>query len=135
MDYGSWPIGIIVFIVLLLQVVFRIDLTWLGLGFAVLSLSVFFGTQLAKHIIDLKIALKIEEHFKRNPEKFRLHGLLLKKIVQNLVNNLSSCIESSKKECKIALYNVDYEGIKVIKKPTRLRKYYIVVLNSRRSKS
>lgn len=94
------------------------------------SIIIIVGTRLADEYISRKIALEIEKLSKTHSKKFRFLRERLKEIAQELIDQLSSYIRNRNEDADkydFDLYNTDYIGIKIIKSPGRLRKYYTVV--------
>lgn len=84
---------------------------------------------LGRPLISYKVAKEVDRYCADHPEKFGPLRLQVKDIVQKLISDFSKYIQIAGKdlnEHRIALYNVDYAGIKVVKKPTRFSKYYFV---------
>ena len=88
---------------------------------------------LATQFINRKIAIEIEHHLDTLNKKsgpFRQNYQQIKAMTQDLLYLLTDTIRKTNENPEkytISLYNVDYKGIKIIKKPTRLRKYFIVM--------
>lgn len=77
--------------------------------------------------IDYKISKMVSAYWNEHPEKYHLARLRLKSFVQFLIDELSNCevnSESSRGH-RISLFNVDYDGIKILKKPRAWRKFYL----------
>jgi len=94
------------------------------------ALIVLLGTRLTTEFINRKIALEIEELSKSHSEKFRFLRARLRDIAQNLINRLGKHINDRHEDpdkYRIDLYNTDYKGIKILKRPGTLRKHYTVV--------
>ena len=94
------------------------------------AIIIILGTRLADEYISRKIALEIEELSKSHPKKFRFLRARLRDIAQDLINRLGKHIKNRREDAdkyRIDLYNADYEGIKILKKPGTLRKHYTVV--------
>jgi len=94
------------------------------------SIIIILGTRLADEYISRKIALEIENLSKTHSKKFRFLRERLKEIAQELIDHLGNSIKDRNEdadEYKIDLYNTDYAGIKVVKRPGTLRKHYTVV--------
>ena len=94
------------------------------------ALVVVLGTRLAREFIHRKIALEINDLSKRHPEKFGFLRARLKEIAQNLIYRLGRYIRDrgeDAEEYKFDLYNTDYEGIRIVRSPGLVRKYYTVV--------
>ena len=94
------------------------------------SLLLVLGTRLAREFIHRKIGLEIDEFSKRHPKKFRFLRARLKEMAQDLIYKLSKSIRDRNEdaeEYKFDLYNTDYKGIKILKSPGLVRKYYTVV--------
>jgi hypothetical protein len=77
--------------------------------------------------LNYRVALEINKYYKNHPKKFDRLKIRLKTIVQKLIDDLTIQVKHTNKKIEITLYNVDYHGIKIIKKPNLWRKYYVVV--------
>lgn len=79
--------------------------------------------------LDYRVAKIEEKYFKEHPERYSSYKSMLKRWTQELIYTYSNYIRQIKgkpKDYPIELYNVDYKGIKVVKKPMLWRKHYIV---------
>lgn len=75
------------------------------------------------------IARKVEEFFGKNPRSLEGIRSELKRTVQSLLLTLFHQIRRTGQDPKkmaFKMYNVDYEGIQVVKVPSRWAKYYLV---------
>ncbi len=84
-------------------------------------------------LANYRIAKKVEEFFEKNPK--RLEGIRsdLKRTVQSLLYTLFHQIRRTGQDPKklaFKIYNVDYEGIEVVRMPSRWAKYYLVSIKS-----
>jgi hypothetical protein len=80
-------------------------------------------------LIDYKIGKILNNYFEEHPEKFGILRSRLKLIVQNLIDEFSRLSKNMSEDVvpMLELYNIDYRGIKVIKKPTTFRKHFVVL--------
>jgi len=94
---------------------------------AYLAIVTFLLVPIFSSYIDYKISKMMDKYLKDHPRKYRIKLLKLKTFVQFLINELRN-LETSREEFKklrIKLFNVDYNGIKILKKPRAWRKFYI----------
>jgi hypothetical protein len=88
---------------------------------------------LATQFINRKIAIEIEDHLNtlnKKSDPFRQNYQQIKAMTQDLLYLLTGTIRKineNPEKYTISLYNVDYKGIKIVKKPTRFRKYFRVI--------
>jgi len=86
---------------------------------------------LARFILGRQIGRLIDDHFAKNPELHKLKAQELRKAVQLLIEELRRFIRESGDQPKKHLIGVgflDYEHIKVAKKPRPWRRYYLVTV-------
>jgi len=79
--------------------------------------------------IDYKVSKIMVQYFNKHPEKYSSYRNMLKKWTQELIyiyGNYIRQIKGKPKDYPIELYNVDYNGIRIVKKPRLWRKHYIV---------
>jgi len=94
------------------------------------TIVLMFTALVSRVIINRKIGLKIESYHAENSEKFSTYQSRLKKLTQSLINVLSDSIKrfhEKPEDYTMKLYNCDYERIRVVEKPSRFRKYYVVI--------
>jgi len=83
-------------------------------------------------LIARKLTAELEKYYKRKAEFLKESNIKLKKMVQKMIYSLIFAIKNNKiqvkkeKDYEFGLFNVDYEGIKIVKEPSFFRKYYIV---------
>lgn len=83
-------------------------------------------------LIARKITAELEEYYKKKPEFLKESNTKLKHVVQKMIYSLMEGIKNNKiqvekeSEYEFGLFNIDYKGIRVVKKPGFFRKYYIV---------
>jgi hypothetical protein len=85
---------------------------------------------IARTLLGRKIGQEIDRFYNAHPQKYRFNRSQLKKTIQKLIYELSSNVKSQNeapKKYRIALHNIDYDGIKVLKKPRIWRKHYIAI--------
>jgi len=79
-----------------------------------------------------KISMVIDSYYKTHPKKFGLITSRLRDVVQGLIYGLSMFYKKydtpDNDDKRIELYNIDYKGIKILKKPKLIRKYYEVLV-------
>ena len=103
--------------------------------------------KISPFIIGSKISKALERYRSENLERFLELENSLKLIIQRLIDALSYEIKEHKKkisregrqpssedkiwlDLKFDLFNVDYRGIKIVKPPGRIRRYYTVVIDA-----
>ncbi len=85
-------------------------------------------------LISRKISLELEKFFARKKDLVLKADPTLKDAAQKIINSISEAIKTGdlkvkkKKDRELGLFNIDYDGIKIIKKPSLFRKYYVVLL-------
>jgi hypothetical protein len=90
-------------------------------------------------ILQYSIAKRIEKHVKTHGDKFAATRRRLAQATQSVMRILTSLLEKSDHDglehskYRLRLYNADYDGIKIIGKPSLLRKHYSVALEPRSS--
>jgi len=83
-------------------------------------------------LIARKLTAELEKYYKRKAEFLKESNIKLKKMVQKMIYSLIFAIKNNKiqvkkeKDYEFGLFNIDYEGIKIVKEPSFFRKYYIV---------
>jgi hypothetical protein len=86
-------------------------------------------------IIARKISIKLENYYRRKPEFINRADKLLFCVAQNIIYSIAESIKTGrltskrKKDFEVWLFNVDYKGIKVKKKPFLFRGYYVAALD------
>jgi len=73
---------------------------------------------------------QVKKFFDQSADKFRGKSLHLRDLDQELVNRLREGIKKSKgnaRDYKLSLFNADYNGIKVLKKPGIWREHFVAV--------
>jgi|GEM_PF-6823438 len=84
-------------------------------------------------LISRKISSELEKFFARKKNLVINADLKLKDAAQKIIDSISEAIRNDKlkikkeKDCELGLFNTDYDGIKIVKKPSIFRKYYIVI--------
>jgi len=84
-------------------------------------------------LANYRIARKVEEFFENNPKNLEEIRSELKKTVQSLLYTLFHQIRRAGQDPKkfaFKMYKADYEGIEVVRMPTRWAKYYLVSIKS-----
>jgi hypothetical protein len=87
-------------------------------------------------LVDFKVSHAVDKYYRTHPEKCGFLVVKLKERVQTLINELALMAESSEsiRARAVTLYNVDYEGIEIIRRPRLLDKRYSVKLKLRDEK-
>lgn len=86
-------------------------------------------------IIARKISFKLEEYYHKKSEFVNTANKLLFRVAQNIIYSIAESIKMGrleakrKKDYEVWLFNVDYKGIKVKKKPFLFRSYYVATLD------
>jgi len=109
-DYGQWG-------------------TWLVISTVAVVPTAWIIAELANY----RIAKRVEEFFGKHPQSLEKIRSDLKRTVQSLIFSLFHQIRRSGKDPKrqaFRIYNVDYEGIEVVQRPSRWVKYYLVSAKS-----
>lgn len=84
-------------------------------------------------LANYRIAKKLEEFFEKNPRSLEEIRSDLKRTVQSLLYTLFHQIRRTGQDPKkfaFKMYNADYEGIEVVRMPSRWAKYYLVSIKS-----
>ena len=104
------------------------------LSYALIPLAIGIAVMLAgPPLISRKISSELEKFFARKKDFVVKADLKLKDTAQKIINSISEAIKNGdlkvkkRKEYELGLFNVDYNGIKIVKKPSFFRKYYIVL--------
>lgn len=85
--------------------------------------------------IGRKISIELEQYYRKKSEFVKEADKLLASVAQNIIYSIAECIRTGKVEAKnkkdyeVWLFNSDYNGIRVMKKPFLFRKYYVATLN------
>ena len=85
----------------------------------------------ASRLAGREVAKRIESYFDEHKQKYRFVRQYLKQTAQKLIYTLSRHLKASGEDPSghaLRLYRVDYEGIRVLKKPKWFRKQYVVVV-------
>ncbi|RLI11866.1 hypothetical protein DRO33_03385 [Candidatus Bathyarchaeota archaeon] len=83
----------------------------------------------ASWAVGRNMALAIEDYFREHKEKYKFVRAYLARVNQKLINSLRRQLEATGEDpdrYRLKLFNTDYKGIKVVKKPSLFRKRYIV---------
>jgi len=76
-----------------------------------------------------RIKIEIDKYIKSHTGKFKFLKEKIRIFTQNLINTYAKYIKEQKldpNEYTLSLYNIDYAGIKVLKKPGILKKKYTI---------
>jgi len=95
------------------------------------SLSISSLSAVYSMIYNRKMNMEIERYFNEHREKYQFIRGRIKNIVQKLINTYSYYIMENKldpSKNKLSLYNINYSGIKIVKKPRLLNKKYEVIV-------
>ncbi len=86
---------------------------------------------LARYIVGREIGRRIEDHFAKNPELHKSQVHQLREAVQLLIEELRRFVRETgdkPKKHPVGVGLVDYEHVKVSKKPRPWRRYYLVTV-------
>lgn len=100
---------------------------------AIIVLFVASTSWMISNYYNRKVAWAISNYLEENSQLLERECKHLKKWVQALIWHTSRQIRKDSKEIEkelIKFYNDDYEGIIVLKEPSRLRKHYTVILGA-----
>lgn len=84
-------------------------------------------------LIARRITSELERFFERKKEFVDMADVVLKGAVQRIIYSIIEAIKNGEleikkeKEYELGLFNTDYNGVKIVKKPSLFRKYYIVI--------
>jgi hypothetical protein len=84
-------------------------------------------------LANYRMAKKVEEFFEKNPKSLEDIRSDIRKTVQSLLYTLFRQIRRAGQDPKklaFKMYNADYEGIEVVRMPTRSSKYYLVSMET-----
>mgnify|MGYP005831235387 CR=1 FL=1 len=104
----------------------------IALYITVLAFSSMLIGLIGRFMIGGKIGKKIDEHFQQNPEAQKIASQEIKAAVQLLIDELRRYLRETGEKPKkhlIGISFLDYNGIKMVKKPKPWRKYYLAQLN------
>jgi hypothetical protein len=113
--------------------VLRLSYGEFGEWFVISAAGVVPVAWLIGELANYRIAKKVEESFEKNPRSLEVIRSDLKKTVQTLLYTLFRHIRRAGQDPKkfaFKMYNADYEGIEVVRMPTRWAKYYLVSIKS-----
>ncbi|MEM0006722.1 MAG: hypothetical protein QXR89_00430 [Candidatus Bathyarchaeia archaeon] len=104
------------------------------LSYALIPLAIGIVVMLAgPPLIARKISSELEKFFARKRDLVVKADPILKDAAQKIINGISEGIKNGdlkvkkRKAYELGLFNTDYDGIKIVKKPSFFRKYYIVL--------
>ncbi|MHA1238766.1 MAG: hypothetical protein ACTSSJ_05975 [Candidatus Odinarchaeia archaeon] len=115
--------------VVLFMLHFTLNIPWIIGGIFLISALSFI--LLARSYLMRKIALSIEEYASTHKDEFEDKRLFLKNFVQELIFDLRDYFRRSKlnpRDYPFHIYNLEYKGIEVTKKPGILRKASIAIV-------
>jgi len=104
---------------------------------AILAFAIMLLTIIIPRYIDRKIAIFMEKFYQKDPAKYGNLHAQLKFIVQDLIFHVCrsiECLNHDPTKFRIKLYNIDYGGIRLLKKPSRVRKFYIATPELRKNR-
>jgi ABC-type multidrug transport system fused ATPase/permease subunit len=84
-------------------------------------------------LIARKITSELERFYQKRKDLVSRADAVFKDAVQRIIDSIIQEIKNGnlevkkKKEYKFGLFNMDYKGVKIVKKPSLFRKYYIVI--------
>jgi len=76
---------------------------------------------------------RVKTFFDQSADRFRGKSAHLRELNQELIGRLREGIKKSKgnaKDYKLTLFNKDYSGIKVLKKPSAWREHYVAIVST-----
>ncbi|MFQ6073565.1 MAG: hypothetical protein ACE5KT_12810, partial [Methanosarcinales archaeon] len=79
-----------------------------------------------------KVAESIDNYFKAHQEKYKFKRATLRNMAQKLIFALAYYLQKKEiglESYKFKLFNANYKGLRVLKKPKLFRKKYIVTFN------
>lgn len=82
-------------------------------------------------ILERRIAVRIKEYFDEHQTKYKFIRQYLRNVVQRLIFSMAHYMKVDKKDPEkypLSLYNDDYRGIKIIKKPGLFRSKHKVIV-------
>ncbi|MFX1486809.1 MAG: hypothetical protein ACFFBS_06925 [Promethearchaeota archaeon] len=113
---------------LLLALSFVVGFSWLvGVVFATIAFPATIG---ARVYLYRQVSDEIDGYIEEHPEKFAKRKARLKQQVQRSIGILNKYVRQFEREpanYPFELYNTDYSGISVTKKPGTIRKGYVVI--------
>jgi hypothetical protein len=84
-------------------------------------------------LIARKITSELEKFYQKRKDFVSRADVVLKDAAQKIIYSIIQEIKNGnleikkKKEYEFGLFNMDYKGVKIVKKPSLFRKYYIVI--------
>ena len=119
---------------LLIALSFIIGISWIiGVVFATIAIPATIG---ARAYLYRQVSNEIDKYVEEHPEKFVKKKAWLKQQVQRIIGTLTRYVKQFEREPSnypFELYNTDYSGISVIKRPGSLRRGFVVILKSGKS--
>jgi hypothetical protein len=113
--------------------VLRVEYGLLGEWLVISTVAVVPIAWVIAELANYRIAKRVEEFFKKNPRSLEAIRSNLKRTVQSLLFTLFHQIRRAGQDPKkfaFKMYNVDYEGIEVVRMPSRWVKYYLVSIKT-----
>ncbi|MEM3578102.1 MAG: hypothetical protein QXX51_06600 [Candidatus Bathyarchaeia archaeon] len=84
-------------------------------------------------LIARKITSELEKFYEKRQDFVNMADALLKDAAQKIIYSIIQEVKNGnlevkkRKEYELGVFNTDYRGVKIVKKPSLFRKYYIVV--------
>jgi hypothetical protein len=113
--------------------VLRLEYGLLGEWLVISTVAVVPIAWVIAELANYRIAKRVEEFFEKNPRSLEAIRSDLKRTVQSLLFTLFHQIRRAGQDPKkfaFKMYNVDYEGIEVVRMPSRWVKYYLVSIKT-----
>ncbi|MFX0067577.1 MAG: hypothetical protein ACFFA1_03415 [Promethearchaeota archaeon] len=121
----------IIITALLIAISFIIGLPWvIGVIFATIAIPATIG---ARAYLYRQVSNEIDKYVEEHPEKFVKRKSWLKQQVQRAIGTLARYVKQFEREPSkypFELYNTDYSGISVVKRPGSIRKGFVVIPKS-----
>lgn len=83
-------------------------------------------------LIARKITSELEKFYQRRKDFVSMADTMLRDVAQKIIYSIIQEIKNGnlevkkKKDYEFGLFNIDYKGVKIVKKPSLFRRYYIV---------
>jgi hypothetical protein len=91
-------------------------------------------TLIGPPLIAKKITRGLEKHFEKKRRLVKNVDIQLQNIAQKIIYSIAYGIKSGRikiksKDYELGVFHVDYDGIRILKRPSLFRRYYIVIPN------
>ncbi|MFX0097307.1 MAG: hypothetical protein ACFE7E_06060 [Candidatus Hodarchaeota archaeon] len=118
---------------LLIALSFILGISWIvGVIFATIAIPATIGV---RAYLYRQVSNEIDKYVEEHPEKFVRKKTWLKQQVQRSIGTLSRYVRQFEREPSnypFQLYNTDYSGISIVKRPGSIRKGFVVIAKSRK---